>query len=426
MSEKTGKHAAEYLFFAIVAIQTIIAIVWLSGNMGYFKPDVLSYNYVEASKTLVVDDRMGILYALIAKLSFCLPLLYILQIICVLVSSVYACFSFGISPCFALYITTAPFLLQTCLEIRPAAIFAALAIGAAATVKQLFEKEKISFLIALALIFLAMGLIEPTFVTYGFFCFLIPTLLYYLRRKKHAMLLLLLILGAFGIGFLVRWLVSVPGAYGRAETSFGLLLMQRVVWPKIGEFIFFMPDNIETNVFVEAGVADRLPDAILTDLVPKIREIVGAQGAEDFFFGYTMDALRVSFKSILLRLFSQFSYWFFMPLSVLAIYVFNLKDTYVPKNIMSWLGETPVISTILLLIFVFALVFLGIYAVFSRIAGKERAEKSTVRICLISIFLLSLHSFFFRGPCFDASNASGIFALWSVMFAGAVFKRRKQ
>ena len=426
MSEKTRKHAAEYIFFAIAAIQTIIAIVWLSGNLTFFKPDVLSNNYIEASKTLVVDDWMGILYAFIAKLSFCLPLLYILQIACVLVSAIYACICFDISWSFALFVTSAPFLLQSCLEVRPAAIFTALTIVMAATIKKLFETEKIGYAITVAVTYLAMGLLEPSFVTYGFLCLLIPTVLYYFKKKKNAMPFLLMILAAFGAGFVVRMLVSVPMAYGRCESSFGLLLMQRVVWPKIGEFIFFMPDNIEPYVFAEAGVADRLPETILTEFAPKIKEIVGAQGAEDFFFGYTVDALKVSFKSIAFRLFSQYSYYAFMPLSVLAIYLFNLKDTYVPKNIMSWIGETPEIPRIFILVFVFALVFFVAYAIYSRIVVKEKAGKTTALICVLSVTLLSFYSFFFKGPCFDVTEASGIFALWMILFFGAVFKRRKQ
>lgn len=426
MSEKTGKHAAEYIFFAIAAIQTIIAIVWLFGNINTFTPDTVSLNYLEASKSLVVDDQMGIFYALVSKLSFCLPVLYAVQAVCVAAAFVYACIAFDISILFALFLASSPFVVQSFVAIRPSALFVAFAALAVAGVKKLFETEKKRYAVMAALSYLFMGLLEPAFIILGFVCLLVPSLLYYSQRKKSGSLFLLLTIIFFGAGFLIKIFVSTPGAYGRAESSFGLLLMQRVVWPKNGEFIFFLPDNIEDALIEETALADKVPETLFTHLAPKIKTLVGNAESESVFFGYTVDALKISYKSIVFRMFSQYAYYVFMPLSVLFIYLFNIKDTYVPGNILSLIGETPAISKIFISIYVFALVWLVSYAVASRFLLKEKAGKTAFRVCAVSIIVLAFYGFFHKGPCFDPSEALGIFLMWMLMLGGIVFKRRER
>ena len=76
-----------FIYLATI-MQFVLGLLWLFKNLTVYTPDPISESYIQASKSLVVDDYMGILYATFLKcfswskngLGISISTLYIFQI----------------------------------------------------------------------------------------------------------------------------------------------------------------------------------------------------------------------------------------------------------------------------------------------------------------------------------------------------------
>ena len=52
---------------AVGCIEVIFAVIWIIFNVSGFYEDSIAYNYISASKTFIIDDYMGIGYAVLVR-----------------------------------------------------------------------------------------------------------------------------------------------------------------------------------------------------------------------------------------------------------------------------------------------------------------------------------------------------------------------
>ena len=75
------KGVIEYFAYAAIAIHAVFAAFWLFKNIGVYQSDYIAHTYIQAADSLVVDDSMGILYALIVRVLGHGAVLQIVQIV---------------------------------------------------------------------------------------------------------------------------------------------------------------------------------------------------------------------------------------------------------------------------------------------------------------------------------------------------------
>ena len=64
--ETFAKSIRLFIYFSAI-VQLALGLFWLVKNLTVYNPDLMSESYIQASKSLVVDDYMGILYALFLR-----------------------------------------------------------------------------------------------------------------------------------------------------------------------------------------------------------------------------------------------------------------------------------------------------------------------------------------------------------------------
>ena len=410
------KHVIEYFAIAAIAIQAVFAAFWLFKNIGVFQSDYAAETYILAAESLKVDDRMGILYALVVRLFGHGVVLQVFQLVAV---------SAGILV--ALLMVTNPLILQAEMAVSPAALVVACALVAvAAAVKVSEAKWWIAVLFAAVT---TAGFLNPDY-TYLFFAVLVLyVIVRSIVRKKFDVLLALAVIVAFLVPALVNSGIRDDYAYGRVHRSRGFLALQRTAWPRMFEYAGYIPDFEGFAIGHESGTdyisimreSDKVPENLAMEVGYKYEHVVGYDHAQDAYWqitGYVMD--------------KGFGYWGHEAIRDVVLYIFSpasapvafLKqktDTTVPCGLEFLFKEAPKASKIYFLFsatatFLFTLMYI-VKSIGERVIGQKAPGVSLGFVFLGIIVLLALYAAVACVRGYDYRNVLLTVILWP---AGAV------
>ena len=329
MSKENGLKKLFLSLFKLTAlIQTFFACFWLSRHLFIYAEEALSNNYIEAAKTLTVDDYMGILYALFVRVLGHGTFLYIVQLVVIFASVYIFCksvpLSKSLSAWVSLFILTSPFVLQcTCLVLPHAFVLADIFFMLAAL---RLWKLKTFFVLDLVL-----GFLNPD-CTYLSLIALIPLgIVFLVKKKKHALFFILSIIAAFLICCEVNSNISVVYAYGNAEKSLSILLLQRTTLGHICENSQIVYDCYGEDFYGDMLGADKIPEYLFCSFGYKFEQLAGAEKAQAMYEFIANRSIskgpgyygRDIIKDFFLYLFTPFSVAFVCLKNVSGTLIFN-------------------------------------------------------------------------------------------------------
>ncbi len=334
MSKENGLKKLFLSLFKLTAlIQTFFACFWLSRHLFTYAEEALSNNYIEAAKTLTVDDYMGILYALFVRVLGHGTFLYIVQLVVIFASVYIFCksvpLSKSLSAWVSLFILTSPFVLQcTCLVLPHAFVLADIFFMLAAV---RLWKLKTFFVLDLIL-----GFLNPD-CTYLSLIALIPLCVAFLvKKKKHALFFFLSVIAAFLICLEVNSNISVVYAYGNAEKSLSILLLQRTTQGHLNESSDIALVNYEVDTYGDMLEADRIPENLFCAFGYNFENAVGAEGAKGLYRYLSKVSLSKGFGYYGRDIIKDFFLYLFTPFSVAYVCLKNVSGTLIFNPLYSF------------------------------------------------------------------------------------------
>lgn len=303
------------LMGAVMLIQIVYGMIWMSVNLTNLPIFGDSTEYFNLSQSLQVDEYRPILYPLMirlaAKLSEVLPVpyqtvLYIWQTVVSYIGILYFVFqiktvilnerkgkiSFPGVAFIALYLLCIPMITFMNFSVLTDSFATSMLLFVTGAVIKVFHEEKTVYS-GFAVIFLSM-LIEYTLRAdrlYICTVFLLICFSIYLIRKrktvffrKMMVLAVTAVLGSTAIAGSVNRMTQHPGLYERIPTTLGFVLLDRIVWPNMEANYQYFSQEIQKTISQEdARTFDQHNNNVMYQMAPLLREKVGETRAEEIY-----------------------------------------------------------------------------------------------------------------------------------------------
>lgn len=325
---------------AIASLQILLGVVWMCGNFFVMENFGIGLNYVEASKTFIIDDYMGILYALIIAgargISLIIPLpfytwVYLLQllisvfVIWSLIRLMFPRLSKKWVGFFTAYLLTIPMIMQFIMSVTPDILSLCLAMSLVSigirilVVQKSFQKKQ---WILAGIVFVLMGTLSPDYFFIGGL-FLAGMVIFYtmktLKNKNYVNLLVPVIsfLAAVIMILGINQLTQQPGSYGRMEKTLASTAMSRLAGDALASHYFFWPEEIKQ--LIEANdirYMAKKSDNILTAFGPMVEKAYGVDHAGELFFYMAKEALAGRTKEVITRIGTDLITYGFFPFTI--------------------------------------------------------------------------------------------------------------
>lgn len=320
MKKKTSNicHLFLTLLTLLMAVQIVLGFAWMAVNLTNIPIFGDSTEYFNLSQTLMVDEYRPLLYPLLiriaTKVANYLPLeyqslAYIGQTLLCILSATFLIEQLGsclfptvkqqkrnvfhLGTIFTgLYITCIPiitFMNFSILTDSIATSMLLLTIGALIRILGEHANDWKNYL----LIILSM-LVEYTIRAdrlYTCTLFLVICFIVLLIKKRHTdflrrgiLLALATVIVSTGAATAINKATQHPGLYGRIPTTFGFVLLDRVVWPNMTQNYHDFSDEIKSLVSKkDAKEFDRHNNNVMYQMAPLLREKVGEEKAETIY-----------------------------------------------------------------------------------------------------------------------------------------------
>lgn len=290
------------VMWLLMGTQVLLGGLWFVCNLIYMPDFQETRDMLEASKSLIVDEYMGILYPLVIRLFsvfgeyFCVPL-YILQVGVAVWSYHYLLRSiFGnrfeksgkkYIWLMAGYLVTFPTTLQCHMSVLPYSLASSLLVLLLAEVKAVMKNRQTiqtNRIIRIGSLWLLAGLLISD---YGVIATIVvvPGLVGAAWKQRKRMLVYLCISALTLITmFTTLTLTQTPGSYGRVQRSVNSVLWTRFAWPYFERDGYYW--DHKTWITFEEGEwawASMYPENAIYEFGPKIEQVVGKEKAKVIF-----------------------------------------------------------------------------------------------------------------------------------------------
>lgn len=401
--QTTLKGAVKYLVCFTIALQSVPAIAWIVKNIAAFNGDFMASNYIAAADTLVVDEYMGILYAVVIRLLGHGWILFLVQLALV---AFFAWFMGG-GWCLGLVVTN-PFVLQSCFSCLPDALILACFMAVVGITK---KSRTWCELIWIVIPEIALGLLNPDYV---WLCAIIMAgvaLYKLLGRQRSGIALLAVIIFSVMVSFGVNDLVTVSGSYGRVHKSVQFLAMQRLVWPDVQGDYLELKQYHGIDLELESVEASRTAEKLNTKFAHKLEEGLGKEAADGYFDYMSWKALQHGVRAVLIPIVRDELGYFFAPVNCFCLETMGDSSPAYAKNrfllTREWYGLFSLWVTFSILI---SSVF-GIAGIFRSLKWC----KKNLFVFLWITFCCSMYAALFCVRGFDYRNVLVLMAGWPLL-----------
>ncbi len=297
----TWKNFARTFFALVTVIQTVLAIGWIAGNVSAYRASVISDNYISAAETYVVDDYMGILYALIIRALGHSTLLYFFQLLLCFIS-MWVLLGFlkknGDTRVDILrrvlltvfFVTCAP-VLDACFYVRPEAVALASLLLMSSFLIGYYRDNK-SYMLPLAIImFAVLGILKPDYVYVAFVVLLPFAVCLAVKKRKLAIPEIVCYIGIALLCFLLNKTLCTSGAYSRATRTPGLIFTECVAADTIDKSEWVMAYN-GLDFSTEFSEAIGSPECFNSVLMHKFEENYSSEQMKELYGIFISDAFK--------------------------------------------------------------------------------------------------------------------------------------
>lgn len=334
--KKTVSKTIEYIFYGITLVQVAFGLIWAFNQFPHMQNWQESYEYLDISRTWVMDEYVSFLYPLLLKLCtgienvigipFYMPV-YVIQLAAVIFSSWFfarkvlkleryrAWWAVG-------YLTSFPMLLQFHISVRTES----LEVSGILMLITFFETN----LIGAAVMTLLLIWLNPDMaliVAAAWAVYLIGELIKAGKEKKSAGTAfdwkrLLIKCSAFVlalvVGISVNGLVQTPGSRGRIQKTFWAAAFQRVVTEYLSKSYAMWDVNVQEVFTVEEAmeIAKRSDNAMYV-VGPELESYWGRERADELYEQMTRICFLLRTKDIVYQIRDDFVDSALMPFSVL-------------------------------------------------------------------------------------------------------------
>jgi len=430
--------------YVYTIVQAALALIWMGGNIAVFYTEKLSLNYIEAAKTMVVDDYMGILYAL-----FLSPIVFVTsntaiihavvsfaQTILVLGSFLYlnsVLFKYRLGRrdriVLSVFATTIPFVVQAECTVLPNALGLCLFVLFFANIHNLYNDPKIAdFVLLLALCALITLLFADYYVVAVLM--LVPVIGYMLINRK---LTALLYTGSAVLVLTIMLFVShgicTPESYGRVERSFLIYLNQRITMPHLGDGAGIIKEycGLDNNDFFKAAI--NIPEKYFEDYLMTVKEACGGTIPSELLVSLMEKSILQRTRSVFMAIVKDIAFGALPVFSVIYIYLRHTTETVMSINIIRFLRELPTVSKAFLVLFETGFIMAGVIAFVDKLRQPEeivevKPEQVSLHYMIYVIIVFSVYFAFFSFYGFDYRNV--LFAISTpaiIVFSKLLTKR---
>ncbi len=387
----------------VCVVQLVFALVWLVLNGGVVQSDSLANCYIEAGNTLVVDNHMGILYALLVRLLGGGVLLHFVQLAIVFAVSYLTLGVLG-----ALLVSGNLYVLQICFTTRPEALFLSCIFLFVFAVRKMPGKAPVLTLLGVSAVSM---LLNPQYVFISFPAFIVMGLVYAVKKKREAISFFAVAVTSLVLFFAVNSFICTPYAYGRSAGSVSYYKMQRVVWPYVLEFNNVLKQYYDIDMQSELHEAEKNAE-MLSYFAGKLEMKLGAGAADEFYDRMSDVYYKHGIGYLLKPIVKDMGMAFFAPFTVPGRITGNASDPTFARVTYMLIGKCNFFFTMYIYFFAVSTAILSILAICRAITEKNLA----VSMFVVLIFFVSLYSTFICTRDFDYRNVSFCLCGWQILF----------
>ena len=252
------KKAIKYLFYFITIVQVILGLLWVIRNLGHVYMWPETAEYLDIAGNYVIDEYVGIIYPLLVKTFYYIPL-YLIQLVMAGASSfllLYKAINLERNDAIwgSLYLISFPSLLLLHLSIRPESLR------------------------------LSMVLFAITFLTY----------------KKRSVVRYAIVALALVILVVSSSIISAPGSRGRIQKTFWSLAFMRVCTEFYSQsFVAWDDRTLDTYEIEDALELIKKSDNMMYEIGPTMDSKWGFEDANDSYKFMVKKCLGMRTKGVL-------------------------------------------------------------------------------------------------------------------------------
>ncbi len=418
MSKENGLKKLFLSLFKLTAlVQTFFACFWLLRHLFTYSEEALSNNYIEAAKTLTVDDYMGILYALFVRVLGHGTLLYIVQAAAIFAAVYVFCKSIplskGICAWVSLFMLTSPFVLQCTCMVLPHAFLLADIFFMLASVR--LWKLKTFFVLNLIL-----GFLNPDYAYLSLIALIPLGVIYLIKKKRHALFFILSVVAAFVITYEVNGLISVPYLYGNAEKSLSLMALQRLSVGHLNEVADVILVYYGGDWYGDMLSADKVPENLFKVFAYNFEQTFGLDSAKSLYEYLAKLSLAKGPGFYAWDIIKDFLLYLFTPFSVAYLCLRNVSGTLIFNPLYSFCEGMNLnfakIYILFHLIMLALMVILTFICLIRRTNVKKRLPYMGLNIYIFWLMLINtLYATFICLRGYDYRNALFVMAAFILL-----------
>ena len=300
---RNRKKIIKFMLYVIMSVQIILSIIWMICNVNNIPSFGDSPEYINLSKTLVVDEYRTILYP--ALLNVAIKMENIVKIpfhiimfvgqtgvcfVCIyyVVKSLY--FIMGKEEphlCkkifYSLYILSIPMITFMNFSILTDSIALSMLLIIIIQCARIYNMEGFRWkeIVLLFIGYLVESMIRADRI-YSCGLFIAVFTIIILAKKKKAKYISVILASflAIVINMGVNSVTQQPGVYNRIKTNFSFILLDRIVWPNMANNYDSFSEEIRSNIsYEEAQHFDEHNNYVMYFLAPTLEERVGSDTA---------------------------------------------------------------------------------------------------------------------------------------------------
>lgn len=418
---KTIVHeTVKYFFIGVTIIQAILGMIWLVNNIGIMPFDSVSNDYIEASKSLVVDEYMGILYSLLIRVFGHGSILYIIQIATLALAFIYSLSAITKSPWIYLYIMTVPAVLQICCSVLPKAFILATVLITLSSLYTYFLKKQTGKLIIASISALFGILLNRDLIWLLAILFVVSGVTLIIKREKKSWQLFLAFLLILILGLFINAQFTEKDAFGRYERNGSYLVFQKVCWPDLNNLNDIMNTYYDLDFHYELINAQNEPQ-VLPKVVYFINQHIGDASMDAILEAAVDFKVRHGLRDYLLPSVKDCIYNIFPGVGTFWVVKNNIENTGVYSCMERFCLKAPDISRVVFLFNLFSGFALPILGLFCFVLSKELNRKFLLGGLLI-VITEALYFTLFSVPGFDYRNVFFAILFWTLIFILPLFE----
>lgn len=404
--------------YAVMMIQIVLGIYWGIHNVTGIPSFGDTNEYLELSRTLLLDEYRPVLYPLILRFFTALGeitgieyqiMLYLVQAMCSLAAILYCVntilkFVYGsqmgknrlwMTIFVSLYVWTIPMIqFMNFTVLTDSLANSALIVFLANAVIILFsEKVHIGVYFSMSLAFVMQSLLRADRIYSCLITTIVILLLRIIMHKKYRMqcltAFLAVIICSVGMVKGVNLVTQTPGIHSRIQTSFAFVMLDRVVWPNMSANYEFFSDEIKNNITMEeAETFDSHNNNVMYQMAPLLEARVGHEKAEEYYLEMAKVVFEHQTKKVLLDIGEDISAMLCTPISSLlnAKKLCKKGDSW---NITCMSNVTPELTKNYNLYYLYSFWYLGVTAILQniRFSRKKKAGYTKKIFTALSPFI---------------------------------------